>query len=188
MLNHLNFSIINCNYFSNNLLLYLQKLKSLRWVIFGSILVNSILKVSLLHRTIYRNVFRFLPGLHLIISSILEHIVLVSIIALGLWMTPNTRLIMNTQKQFKRKLYVAIAFPEIFKVAAVLLHIFDTEPTLYFFIGLLIISIQLTSLQSIISMPSRRLTLIVISAVFVRLLVRCSFHRLSDVWKLGVVS
>jgi hypothetical protein len=94
---------------------------------------------------------------------------------------------MNGQTKFKRKVYVALAFPEIFKVAAVLLQIFDDEPTLLLLIGLLITSIQHTSLESVTSISTSKLNTIMLFAVFLRFFVRCIFHRLHDAWLLGVV-
>ena len=104
----------------------------------------------------------------------------------GLWCLPNSRHLFG-QKKFKRKIYVALAFPEIFKVAAVLLQIFDNEPTLLFLIGLLILSIQQTSLGSVTSILTPKLNVIIFIAVLLRLLVRSCFHRIFDVWLLGVV-
>lgn len=107
---------------------------------------------------------------------------------LGLWCLPNSRNLMNGHSKFKRKIYVALAFPEIFKVAAVLLQIFDNEPTLLLLIGLLIISIQQTSLESVTSIPLHKLNMIIFFAALLRFFVRCLFHRFADVWLLGVVS
>jgi hypothetical protein len=107
----------------------------------------------------------------------------------GLWLTPNTRHLMTGKNnKFKRKVYVALAFPEIFKFAAVLLQIFDTDPKLLLLIGLLIVSIQHKSLQSVVNLPIVRLNLVIVAAVLLRFLVRCIFHRLSDIWLLGLVS
>ena len=94
---------------------------------------------------------------------------------------------MSGQTKFKRKVYVALAFPEIFKVAAVLLQIFDNEPSLLLLIGLLIISIQQTSLESVTSISTPKLNMIIFVAVSLRLLVRCFFYRFYDVWLLGIV-
>lgn len=204
----------------------------MRWMMTGAILVNSILKLTVLHNTIYSNLFSFFPFLHLIASTAIEHAVFVSAVilgkwsyevlttaliiithdllnyltsgtvidqchldfllllrpnVLGLWCLPNSRNLMNGQTKFKRKVYVALAFPEIFKVAAVLLQIFDDEPTLLLLIGLLITSIQHTSLESVTSISTSKLNTIMLLAVFLRFFVRCVFHRLHDAWLLGVV-
>lgn len=52
-------------------------------MITGAIMVNSILKLSVLHNTIYRNLFRFIPCLHLAASTTLEHAVFVFAVILG---------------------------------------------------------------------------------------------------------
>jgi hypothetical protein len=151
--------------------------------------VNAILKISVLHRSIYRNVFRFNPASHLLASTLCEHGAFVCAVMAGLWLMPNTRhLMLDGRNRFKRKIYVAVAFPEIFKIAAVLLQIFDNEPTLLLMVGLLIISIQQTSLQSVTNLPLYRLNYIILSAVGVRFLMRVLFHKLSDVWMMGLVS
>lgn len=162
---------------------------SIRFIVIGVLVVNCVLKLSLLHRTVYRNVFRLKPAVHLAISSIVEHGVLLAAVMAGLWLTPNTRHLMTGKNnKFKRKVYVALAFPEIFKFAAVLLQIFDTDPKLLLLIGLLIISIQHKSLQSVVNLSIVRLNLVIVAAVLLRFLVRCIFHRLSDIWLLGLVS
>jgi sensor histidine kinase regulating citrate/malate metabolism len=94
---------------------------------------------------------------------------------------------MNGPAKFKRKVYVALAFPEIFKVAAVLLQIFDNEPTLLLLIGLLILSMQQTSLESVTSTTTSKLNGIIVVAVLLRFVVRCFLHRFYDVWLLGLV-
>ena len=106
----------------------------------------------------------------------------------GLWFLPNSRNLINGGAKFERKIYVALAFPEIFKVAAVLLQIFDDEPTLLLLIGLLIISIQLTSLESVTSISPHKLNTIIFVAALLRFLVRCLFHNRQNVWLLGMVS
>ena len=106
----------------------------------------------------------------------------------GLWFLPNSRNLINGGAKFERKIYVALAFPEIFKVAAVLLQIFDDEPTLLLLIGLLIISIQLTSLESVTSISPHKLNTIIFVAALLRFLVRCLFHKRQNVWLLGMVS
>lgn len=187
--------------------------QSMRWIITGAILFNMILKLSVLHNRTYRNLFSILPSLHLITSTAIEHGVFVTAVILGtsplqlgvllicrtvftymmfdvllgLWCLPNSRNLVNGQTKFKRKVYAALAFPEIFKVAAVLLQIFDDEPTLLLLIGLLIISIQQISLESVTSISTHKLNTIIFFAVALRFLVRCFFHRLSDVWLLGIV-
>lgn len=151
--------------------------------------MNAILKIFILHRSIYRNVFRFSPAFHLLSSTLCEHGIFIGAVMVGLWLMPNTRHLMTDgRNRFKRKIYVAVAFPEIFKVAAILLQIFDNEPTLLLMVGLLIISIQQTSLQSVTNLPLYRLNYIILSAVAVRFFMRNLFHRFSDVWLMGLVS
>ena len=101
---------------------------------------------------------------------------------------PKSRNLIIGGAKFERKIYVALAFPEIFKVAAILLQIFDDEPTLLLLIGLLIISIQLTSLESVTSIPPHKLNTIIFAAALLRFLVRCLFHNMQNVWLLGMVS
>ena len=163
---------------------------SIRLIVLGVLVVNCVLKLALLHRTVYRNVFRLRPAAHLVLSTSVEHGVLLGAVMAGLWLMPTTRHLMHgrSTNKFKRKVYVAMAFPETFKFAAVLLQIFDTDPKLLLLIGLLIVSIQHKSLQSIVNLPVVRLNVIIVSAVLLRFLVRCAFHRLTDIWLMGVVS
>jgi hypothetical protein len=62
----------------------------------GAILVNSILKLTVLHNTIYQNLFSFFPFLHLIASTAIEHAVFVSAVILGtLEVLPTTLIIIS---------------------------------------------------------------------------------------------
>ena len=49
----------------------------------GAILVNSILKLTVLHNSTYQNLFSLFPFLHLVSSTVTEHAVFVSAVFLG---------------------------------------------------------------------------------------------------------
>jgi hypothetical protein len=49
----------------------------------GAILVNSILKLTVLHNSTYQNLFSFFPSLHLVASTGTEHAVFVSAVFFG---------------------------------------------------------------------------------------------------------
>ncbi len=114
----------------------------------------------------------------LLITCLLEHVVFVVIIFVSLW---------YYRFKFHRLLYVSIALPELLKLCASLLQIFDNGSTILLIIGLLLISIQYTSFQSIINMPNQKGLIILISATVFRLLCRLQCHTLSDVELLGYI-
>ena len=60
-----------------------ESLQSIRWMMMGAILVNSILKLTVLHNSTYQNLFSFFPSLHLVASTVTEHAVFVSAVFLG---------------------------------------------------------------------------------------------------------
>ena len=62
---------------------YFQLLQSIRWMMMGAILVNSILKLTVLHNSTYQNLFSFFPSLHLVASTGTEHAVFVSAVFFG---------------------------------------------------------------------------------------------------------
>lgn len=94
----------------------------------------------------------------------------------------------NIVYKFRFLLYTAVTYPEFFKCGASLLQIFDDDTIVLFMFGALIVSVQHTSLQSIVQLPNDKLVVVTVLAVVARVLVRCCFYSLDDVLLLGCIS
>lgn len=114
----------------------------------------------------------------LLITCLLEHTAFVVAVFVSIW---------YFRLKFHRLLYVSVALPELLKLCASLLQIFDNGSTILLIIGLLLISIQYTSLQSIINMPIQKGLIILVCATVLRILCRLQCHTLSDVELLGYI-
>jgi hypothetical protein len=157
-------------------------------MILGVVGVNAALKLCVLHHTRYEHFLTIGALLHLLVSTVVEHIIFVLSAAVVLWLSPNARYLMNGPSKLLRKIYLALAFPEIFKFTAVLLQMFDNEATILLLIGALITSVQLKALQSVTNVNSHRLIMIISAAVVSRVVVRLLFYQLSDIYLLGFIS
>jgi hypothetical protein len=85
-----------------------------------------------------------------------------------------------TQKQFK-VICIALLFPELGKISAFLLQTWDNEPMLLFFIGIMVLSIQMSALR--VMLPHEKPTFIIIAfccAFSVRQLIRITAKPLYD--------
>jgi len=120
----------------------------------------------------------FIQLTFLLVTSFLEHAVFVMTILVSLW---------YYRLKFHRLLYVSIALPELLKVCASVLQIFDNGSTILFIIGLLLISIQYTSFQSIMNIPNQKGLIILLCGTMFRILCRLQCHTISDVKLLGFI-
>lgn len=93
----------------------------------------------------------------------------------------------NGVDKFRRKMYLAYAFPEFVKLIAIILQTWDREASLLFFIGILVHSLQYTSLVSICHQYSRDMLLIFVCGALVRLGCRVLMSSIHQVLALGIL-
>lgn len=89
------------------------------------------------------------------------------------------------------RLYLAVLFPESFRIVALVLHTFDTEPSLLMLLGLFIASIQFISFHSVLqntTQPLRIRAMIALSFVLAmgaKVVSKMWFYSHRDIWLLG---
>jgi len=151
-----------------------------RWALL-IVVVNWLLMAVVQHEfTLAAPGLVFTRCLFLLLVSAAEHLAFVAVMAMFLYFSPVSRYLFAHQSKLKRKLYMALAFPELFKTLVVLLQVFDSEPSLLLLFGALVISMQHASLQSITNIKSIQLSLFLCLAVLARILIRSIFFGVSE--------
>lgn len=175
-----------------------QAKNSIRWMFLGIIFINSLLKFIILHEPTYSSwSSASILLLHLILSSVAEHGAFVVTIGIILVAPRQYRQLLSSYgySKYVRRLYFAISFPEYFKLLALMLQVFDSEPELLMSFGILLLSIQFQSVQTFemktmlsptVSPPSFRWLIFSLSmAAIVRLVVRRASYSTADTIQLG---
>lgn len=85
----------------------------------------------------------------------------------------------------KRSIYFSIAFPEMMKIIALMLQIFDTDPTLFALFGLMIMSLQLLLLSCITELSHRMQGVGTALLLAAHLSVKYAFYSIADIRRLG---
>lgn len=166
---------------------FARAMNSIKWTFIGTVLVNSMLKFIILHEHIYSTMPAWLVFGHLILSSVLEHGISSSIIIWVVCCYRDYQTLDGGQNKFLRKLYFSIAFPEYLKCLTIFLQFFDSEPRMLFLFALLLVSIQIMSLQSLLNQKSSRIFLGIIFGNACRLAVKLAFYGLKDTKLLGFI-
>lgn len=86
---------------------------------------------------------------------------------------------------WKTRLFLCLLFPESFKITALVLHTFDSEPNLLILLQLIILSIQFLSFHSVTGVSRRWLLLAFVAGVWLRLIIKSLCYSRSDLWLLG---
>jgi len=87
-----------------------------------------------------------------------------------------------------RQMYISISYPELGKLPLLLLLTWDHGLGLLLLFGILTVSIQLLSLQSVSSMATyEKLATTLLFAISVRAACRYCFFSPKDTWLLGVI-
>ena len=154
------------------------------------ILVSVCLKVALLHcHEAFRVQFYSNPAVSvgkLLLSCCLEHAIFSMTVAYTLSKSfPHFH--GKAQIEDNERLYHALAFPELGKVFVAFLQVWDSEPTMPFIYGALMLSVQYSSLQCV---PTGGVTPVFkpfFIAVVLRLLCRLCFHSVQYTLMLGII-
>ncbi len=152
------------------------------------IVTNVMLKLIVLHDTAYQHITSR-TVLHVCAASVLEHVSFMAATALSLYCVQGTRsLVFSRQNKLRYKIYLYLALPELLKLLLVVLQIFDSEASLLILVGLLLLSVQHTALESLLGTASQRhLVLGGCVAVLVRVAVKRCFYSTYDVYLSGVI-
>ena len=159
----------------------------MKWLIVLVPTVAIILRLVILREATYRHV-TVKTFTMLAFSCAIDIHFFIACIYLLLYLTPRAKLVFQNKRTLV-SIYLAIAFPEMLKIIAILLHAFDSESSLLFLFGLLIISIQFTSLQCLLSdVKILFIALEFIVAVILRVLLKRLFFSWSDIHLMGVLT
>lgn len=147
---------------------------------------------------------------HVAGCSILEHACLIGSFGSVAYYFPITSTKYSTTKYKVGYLsfYITLILPEMLRIFAIILLVFDTDPSLLFLIGLLIISLQFTSVKCLMAnnaiqwhtnksnnycgqlyplVINRIVILSTIIGVSSRLCIKYCFYSINDVYKLGII-
>ena len=180
-----------------------------KWLPIITAILNTTLKLLVLRKTVYglSNVKNII---HAAVSTVLESICFLlvffavlrssKVITAANSPTPSADFNHGDDKQrqqqqplsasgriFNARVYLALQFPELFKLAVLVIQIFDTEPNLLFLFGLVILSIQSLAFRTATNMSSNRVSILMCIAVSTRITVRCLFYTIPQQMLLGLV-
>lgn len=159
----------------------------MRWVPATSIGASCLLKVMTLHGSYYHTINLWII-LHVVACALIEQLIIVSIAALTLYCTPSAMTALLKQNKCYIKTYLVLVSPELIRMFAVMLQIFDTEATLLSLFGVLILSIQFLAFQCLTNIRTAKIvvcaTAVLVCRVAVNYLV---FYSRSDLLLLGVI-
>lgn len=86
------------------------------------------------------------------------------------------------------KVYLSVGFPEILKLVAILLQMFDNEGNLLFLIGLLTLSIQCMAFRCLTNLGKDKIVLAALMTITIRTLVKYVFYTTQDILRIGVIN
>ncbi|KAJ1421897.1 Arv1-like family-domain-containing protein [Ochromonadaceae sp. CCMP2298] len=183
--------------------------RSTRWVLLGNMVSACLLRVVVLRGSTYSALLGSL--LHLLSAVLLDQLVLAACTAM-LWCLARDRGDRGDRDRdvdrgdsnrdggdggaregkfnpLRTRLYLSLAVPELLRAAALMLQIFDDEPGLLLLLGLLALSLQLLSLQSLNAAGLSRRHWVGCAAVgvFCRVALKLLLYSRDDAWRLGLL-
>lgn len=170
------------------------------------LLVNLLLKMVVAEHWVEgrsEDYSHFYP-VFLLTASVAEHMVFVGTVFLmlrGRWRagacppsgdsSTSNSASLSTTKDFHRKIYIALTFPEVAKLVTLLLQTWDSSPVLFLVAGLLCLGFQYVSLGVALSyFQQRRATGcagVFLAALGAKVATRFCFHSFQEVLMMGVV-
>ena len=188
------------------LLIYFMLVQKLIWSLMISVyLVNLMLKMMVVkHLPGHVESFSFFYPLYLLTASIIEHLVFVGTVFFMLWRrqicipctgeAPSLRVVETDYvitKDFNRKIYVALTFPEIAKLIPLLLQTWESSPMLLMFAGVLTLAFQYNSLWVAISYFKQKNVTgsapVFLVAVLAKMITKLFFHSPLEFYMLGII-
>ena len=149
-------------------------------------MTNSALKLIVLRQTLYPELSVLHVG-HAVAATTLEMGAFVLTFALIVWTFPGD---LYTGREciahYSTRVYVALQFPELFKLSVAAMQIFDTEPNLLFLFGFVVLSVQNLSFRTATKMSSIAGSVSMMLAVMARLLARNAFYTMPQQLIIGL--
>lgn len=148
--------------------------------------MSCLLKVSVLWDTAYKNI-NIWSVIHVLGASVADQLMLISLAAACLYLTPTARAALGRQSRVFIKLYLSLASPELIRGIAIILQIFDNESSMLLLLALLILSIQFLCFQCLTNIRTIKLVLCAVLVAAGRIALRYAMYSPSDIWKLGFI-
>ncbi len=159
-----------------------------RWLFILVVILNCCLKYILLHDHIYSLMTTIWILTHLVISSVVEHIIFVIPVAYILRGHREFQPFISGQTRLRNKFYFALCLSNYFKLYAITLQIFGSEPSLLIIVGLVLMSTEILSLQSLFNTNNySKIFIAICVGSCLKVLVRTLFYSLNDIYHLGVL-
>lgn len=151
-------------------------------------MINSILKFIVLYDTLYHHWSPLSLIAHVILSSAVEHTIFATVTVFLLMLRNDAQLLTTSvYGKYYRRLYFALAFPEYFKMIAILLQVFDSEPKLLMLFGVLLLSIQCRSVQNFTHKPFHRIFPVICISMTLKLMVKAMWFDFNSILIQGVI-
>jgi hypothetical protein len=148
--------------------------------------LNTALKTIVLHISRGENFFDAREIGFFFAASVLEYAALfVGYLSVIFLKFGNQRQALWTTCKFR--IYLALSFPELLKLVALALQLFDCEPIMLMLLGLLVMSIQHFSMCSVTTILPGSVVAGVVLSTGLKMWIRMLVHPLSDTWTLGVI-
>jgi hypothetical protein len=169
-------------------------MQNVGWLVPAIIVMNMTLKLMVLRNSTYKQLDWY-NVLHAAISSALEHVSVTIAVITGVWFMPQSKsLQLRSSWASTLRIYLSIALPELLRATAIVLQLFDTEPSLRLLLGALLLAVQAVSFQTTYLISDRSssnskyplLVLCSMAAIVSRVLVKLFFYSLSDIWLVGI--
>ena len=151
-----------------------------------SVVSSCALKVSVLRGSVYREL-NIISIMHVVCASIIDQVILVAFAAVCLYFTPFATAALVKQNRIWVKLYLSLVSPELIRGFALILQIFDSESSMLFLVGCLILSLQFLCFQCLTNIRTTKLVVCAVLVVLSRIAVRYDMYSLPDIWNLGVI-
>jgi hypothetical protein len=182
-------------------------LKKVAWYLPISVLLTSVtLKLIILQESAY-HIWSISSIIHAILITFLEYVLLALSMALCIPYiinvassiqgnvnigsssisptVPSTNSNLEHQ-QLGLRLYFALLFPEAFRVIAIVLHTFDSEPKLLLWLSLLIVAMQIMAVYSVTKgIRLRIISFYFVMSLIIRMSMKVQVYTYDDIRLLG---
>lgn len=148
------------------------------------LVISLALQLIVLRHTLYRRVNAW-TLLAILLASAFELAIFASTLIVYSMYQSSFQAISTTYAGSFTRLFLCITFPEVFRVVAIILYMFDSHADLLVLISLLVLSMQLVSIHSTTNMRKELVIGGLVVASFLRLLLLRCFYDSRDIWTLG---
>jgi hypothetical protein len=153
-----------------------------------TISANCVLKYVVLRNTAYKT-FNGGTIFHLLGVSLLEQLTLLTVASVLVYCSASvkTKLAQHKHNNIYTKLYLSLIFPELLRIFAIVIQVFDTEPVLLLLFASLILSIQFLTFHCLTNIRMSQLAACVVAVIVLKVATNYAIYSLSDLYLLGII-